>query len=1072
MAALRRILRFALAFLPIAAWADSIRLNPPSPYVADKATLDRTEQVARRATAVANRIYGQSFSVSYGKDPADATYVADLVPVSAPGYSALTVTVKRAKDERVLGAEAIYGAFDEGMARALASLLHAQWALLDESRASPVGEAPELVEELPAEALARTVLPPGMSAYLAPFGAAVRGNGNVVVGLGAVAVEMDRWLRIVSLPGRALLEGGNFTSSYGVAVTPADTLYLKPVSGRDVYRLTDANPRPQRVRLTLETSGAFAALPDGSIVLADWQQKKALRFEGQRVTELPLFSGQWSYLSAMAAGPEETLWVCDSNLRSVRVYSTRGDLLDVIVPVIEATAAGMPMSMAVYQDGSFILHSSSGHLSRYRRDGTPVWRIAEIPGGGAIPMQAGVAVDSSSGCLYIADFAGKRLLKLLDLSYRMEHGISGGPEEGLVDLGRRQRESPDDPAPGLARAALYEQAGAFEVARSLLEGVLDAHPSLADAATGLERLEVALLKASAESSRARAVELLATLGPASARSVYDATMRLYEQILSVSPDEQGVREAMGELEQRFRERASGETRRLPLTIAALDLSNVFPALLQSYRESPVGYVTLKNTLSEDVRNLRASIVVMRYSDYPTESATVPLLKVGESLRVGLPLLLNTQVLELQEDLPVQVEVRIAYEAGGQAQEVTKTGSLTIYRRTALLWDDSGKLASFVTPNESTVARFALRAAEGATGVAGRLPARVLRGMRICDALGAYGISYVEDPDSPISRVLGRGQALDTVRFPRMTLAVKSGDCDDTTALLASLLESAGIGTAILTTPGHVFLAFDTGEPAENAWLFEAEGYAVIREGGSVWIPVETTAVRNGFFAAWSAASELVRRHGAAGSLEVIPVAQGWSSYPSLPLPEWSFSVVEPGAEDVARLWGATARSVTDVLYTTRLLELSGELSDKSGVRSVKAKNRIAALHARFGNDRDAEATLLSCVAEDPGFIASYVNLGSLYLAAGRAADARVLLERARARNPDATLVNLLLAECLFELGDATGAGVLYAGVRLAAPELADRYSYLGSSDGTARASEAGARGAAIWYDGEGQGDYP
>jgi len=96
-----------------------------------------------------------------------------------------------------------------------------------------------------------------------------------------------------------------------------------------------------------------------------------------------------------------------------------------------------------------------------------------------------------------------------------------------------------------------------------------------------------------------------------------------------------------------------------------------------------------------------------------------------------------------------------------------------------------------------------------------LSGRIFQAMRVLDAVGTFGIAYVQDPDSPISRTLGRAETVDTVRFPRLTLMNRTGDCDDTTALVCSLLESVGVRTAIATTPGHIFMAFDTGEPPER-----------------------------------------------------------------------------------------------------------------------------------------------------------------------------------------------------------------------------------------------------------------
>lgn len=76
-----------------------------------------------------------------------------------------------------------------------------------------------------------------------------------------------------------------------------------------------------------------------------------------------------------------------------------------------------------------------------------------------------------------------------------------------------------------------------------------------------------------------------------------------------------------------------------------------------------------------------------------------------------------------------------------------------------------------------------------------------------------------------------------------------------------------------------FLALDTGEPAENLWLFQTSVFEAIKNGDSVWIPVETTVLKDGFPTAWSKASELVRSY--PGQIEFLPVAQLRDIYPPL-----------------------------------------------------------------------------------------------------------------------------------------------------------------------------------------------
>src|SRR5262249_36055025 len=101
------------------------------------------------------------------------------------------------------------------------------------------------------------------------------------------------------------------------------------------------------------------------------------------------------------------------------------------------------------------------------------------------------------------------------------------------------------------------------------------------------------------------------------------------------------------------------------------------------------------------------------------------------------------------------------------------------------------------------------------------------------------------------------------QYASETLALNTGDCDDLSVCYASLLSSIGIRTAFVEvkppeTPGegHVYMLFDTGiAPRNGGSLSDNPKRYVIRRTDSthesLWIPIETTAMKKGFEEAWS-----------------------------------------------------------------------------------------------------------------------------------------------------------------------------------------------------------------------------
>ncbi|HKJ85842.1 MAG TPA: hypothetical protein VKA06_07185, partial [Spirochaetia bacterium] len=339
--------------------------------------------------------------------------------------------------------------------------------------------------------------------------------------------------------------------------------------------------------------------------------------------------------------------------------------------------------------------------------------------------------------------------------------------------------------------------------------------------------------------------------------------------------------------------------------------------------------------------------------------------------------------------------------------------------------------------------------------------RLFRAARISDAVGATGLEYIEDPLSGITEVLGDPSAIDTVRFPRTTLRVGYGDCDDTTALLCSLYEAVGIGTAIMTSPGHVFMAFDTGEPEQNIWLFESETTSAIAYGGTVWLPYETTILGEGFLASWEEGSRLYKRHAEAGEIEFIPIASERTRFPALPLDPASFAITSPPDSIVAPRYDESLASLRSTLYTANVTRLEQRLDGEGSRARARTLNQIGILHGRFDERRASRRVFQAAIAADSSYAASYINLANLSILEERPDDAITWLDEAESRRPGGVLTTLLRAQAEFMRGDPGAAAEQMTILESRAPNLAAQYPHL-SGTAAGRASDAQATPTLPW----------
>ncbi|MBB6481745.1 tetratricopeptide repeat protein [Spirochaeta isovalerica] len=1012
----------------------------------------RLESVLIRAASGASRRYGEYFDVEI-KEQGKRSYDYDIsfTAVMEGETPVLAMLFTPEKGGSPLN-QSVMGDLDDNSPAYISELIFRMWAQTNPAGITSHAPEPVFLEEVPSLFLVESAIP-DFSGYNTASAVAVRENGNLVLAMGALCYETDsNFNPLVQLAGD-LYSPSSALFFFGTGVTPGGSVFLKPTNGRDIYKIVEGAPRTMKIRTGIDVTGPMAVLPNGTAVLYHTMSRKFVRIEGNRRSDLDIPLGPYTYVYAMAPGPEGNLWIHDNVEQRFKIFTDTGNFISSIMPVGTGDDVLTPMSMAVLDDGALILYSNSA-LYKFDSEGVLQWKKTgyHFREEESFPMSpVNLAVDQERGFIYMADYAANRILKFYDPALDRGGNDSVGETRRLLELNRRIDEDPYGEEPIRRKALYYRDREDWVLARYWLEELININPFDSEASSMLDEIEIRGLLRQASELEAETLKTARTIGPESARDLYSRTVRLYEKIISLDSSMGEASERMNRFKEAYNREAADIPGReeKPLTIAGLSVKGIFPALIHYYRENPVGTVRVKNDLDRDVSNIRALLNLKEYIDFPAESDPVPLLKPGEEITLDLKILLNEKAFNLREDLPLQFQVTLQYDLEGSARATGKTGNTTLYRRTALTWDNTAKLAAFIMPNESVVSTFSHRVLADSGKVPG-LPPKMVKAARICDALGTYGIAYIEDPESPFSQQFEEEGVIDTVRYPRTTLQIRSGDCDDSTALLASMLESSGIATAIMTSPGHVFMAFDTEEPAGNRWMYENTGREILIEGGTIWIPLESTYLQDGFNASWAKASEIISRY-SRNEIGFLTVAGQRSVFPPLPLGESSIMVVEPGNREIDPLNSETLAGLTASLYEENASKLKGEAAGASGRREHQLSNRLAVLHARFENWREAENIFQSLIKGETAYLSPYVNLGNLYYSRGEYGKALEIFQEALAINGNSLMVNLALAKTYYRLGDRAGTARYYRLVKNQSEPLSEEYAYLGESGSTTRA---------------------
>jgi hypothetical protein len=460
---------------------------------------------------------------------------------------------------------------------------------------------------------------------------------------------------------------------------------------------------------------------------------------------------------------------------------------------------------------------------------------------------------------------------------------------------------------------------------------------------------------------------------------------------------------------------------------------IFPLFYSYYDKHPVGSATIVNQGPDSLEDLSVSFFVQQFMEQPKPSWSAERLKPGESVEAPLLALFKDSIFGVTEGTKVAGEVVVSFSRLGRAETARFPLTVAVNNRNGLTWDDTRKVAAFVTAKDPNVRAFALRlAADARSRGKPILGASFRTAVALLGAINLHGVGYVADPSTSFAERVGNKGEVDFVQFPAQTLAYRGGDCDDLSVLYAALLEAAGAQAAFVTTPGHIFVALDLDVDAAGAKALFSEDDLILRPDGA-WMPVEVTRLKDGFYRAWKTGAQEWRSAQGSGNAGFYPIREAWATYEPANAGELVREAIAP--PDPAKVYAAYSAEIDRIVageLAPRAAKIQAEVKAGGG---SKSQNKLGVLYARFGMLPEAKAQF-EAAAKRGDDAAPLVNLGNLAYLGGKYQEAYDYYGKALGKKADSALALLGLVRAGSELGKADETARALERLRKVAPATA------------------------------------
>ncbi|MBN2738928.1 MAG: hypothetical protein JXR70_18245 [Spirochaetales bacterium] len=481
----------------------------------------------------------------------------------------------------------------------------------------------------------------------------------------------------------------------------------------------------------------------------------------------------------------------------------------------------------------------------------------------------------------------------------------------------------------------------------------------------------------------------------------------------------------------------------------LSFPPVFAAMQSYYARNPITSITISNSESQAISHVQVAFFQAGYMDAPTPSIRIEKILPQEKVDIDLFGLYNQQVFTTEGITPLTGEIIVTFEYKGRTVQQKQTVNYDLYDKTSVIWNDDRKASAYITPADSALRNYSsyirkICLPKENPGLNQALQLAI----EVYYSLWEIGLIYQADPISPFMEVQGNEMAVDSINLPRETLKRLTGDCDDLSVLFCSLMESQGVETALITIPGHIFIAINTKIESSFFSKIHPSQNMTISQNGELWIPIEITLLgKKDFLSAWRNGIEEYR------SYNNTPLDRGFYEtktaqqiYRPVGLRETDLGLQYGNRDNILANFSKYQNQIID-----EIIKYHEAMAMKT--HNKNDYNTLGVSYARFNQYEKGKSAFDKALTIDPQFIKARINIANLFYLQGNYEQAAnnykeviQIFERQNITTSSLfckTLINL--SQSYYEINDIVTAQKYFNQAALIDNKLAEKYSFLKNS---------------------------